>query len=88
MLLLFWIKSQPGVPYRSVVYKRAFNVFFNYLKMKKITLLNEFIFVFIWYFIGKILLENSCQKQGVGEKDKKEGWPYRGVACRRGFQTC
>ena len=59
MLLLFWIKSQPGVPYRSVVYKRAFNVFFNYLKMKKITLLNEFIFVYLVFhwedIVGKLL---------------------------------
>ena len=28
-LLLFWIKSHPGVAYKSVVHKRTFNVVFN-----------------------------------------------------------
>ena len=31
-LLLFWIKCQSGVAYKSVVYKRAFNVVFKSLK--------------------------------------------------------
>ena len=39
---------------------------------------HESIFVFIWYFIGVILLKNSCQKWGVRKKDKKEGWSYSG----------
>ena len=66
--LLCWIKSQSGVAYKSVVYKRAFNVVLRLLKMKKITLSCEFIFVIIWYFIGAILSEESCQKWEVWEK--------------------
>ena len=35
-LLLFQIKSQPGVTFKSVDYKKTFNVvFFSLLKMKK-----------------------------------------------------
>ena len=34
-LLLFPIKSQSGVAYESVDYKRALNVDFNLLKIKK-----------------------------------------------------
>ena len=60
--LLCWINSQSGVAYKSVVYKRAFNVVLRLLKMKKISLSCEFIFVIIWYFIGAILSEESCQK--------------------------
>ena len=37
-LLLFWIKSQPGVACKSVVYKRAFNFVFKSSKNEKITL--------------------------------------------------
>ena len=60
--LLFRIKSQPGVAYKSAVYKRAFNVVFKSSKNEKITLPCKFIFVFIWYLIGVILLDESCQK--------------------------
>ena len=33
--LLFWLKSLSNVAYKSVVYKRAFNVGLRLLKMKK-----------------------------------------------------
>ena len=45
--LLFRIKSQPGVAYKSVVYKKACNVVFKSSENEKITLPHEFIFVFI-----------------------------------------
>ena len=33
--LLFWIKSQSSVAYKSVIYKRPFNFVLRLLKMKK-----------------------------------------------------
>ena len=51
-LLLFRIKSQPGVAYKSVDYKKTFNVVLKSSENEEITLPHEFIFVFIWYFIG------------------------------------
>ena len=33
--LLFWIKFQPGVAYKSFVYKKIYDVVFSHLKMKK-----------------------------------------------------
>ena len=80
--LLFWVKSQPGVAYKQVVYKKAFNLVFKSSKTEEITLLHEFIFVFIWYFIGAILLEKSCQKWGIQKKNIK-----RGMSIYRGAQT-
>ena len=62
--------------------KRHVTLFLNLLKRK--TLPQEIIFVFIWYFIGMILSKNSDQKQGVRKKDKKEGSSYSrgwGVGC-------
>ena len=44
-LLLFRIKSQPGVAYKSVDYKNTFN---ESSKNEETTLPHEFIFVFIW----------------------------------------
>ena len=46
-LLLFGIKSQPEDAYKSVFYNRAFNVVFNSSKNEKMTLSQEFIFVFM-----------------------------------------
>ena len=60
-MLIFWIKFQSGVTYKSIVFKTAFNVVFKSSKNDKITLASEFIFVIIWYFIGVILSEESCQ---------------------------
>ena len=34
-LLLFWIKSQLGVAYKSIIYKKKQLTFFSLLKMKK-----------------------------------------------------
>ena len=41
LLLLFRIKSQPGVAYKSVVYKKAFNLIFKFSKNEEITLPHE-----------------------------------------------
>ena len=38
-------------------------------KDEEITMPNEFIFVFFWYFIGPILSKKSCQKWGIQKKD-------------------
>ena len=56
-LLLFQIKSQPGVGYKSTVYKKAITVAFKSSTNEEITLPHWFIFVFIQYFI-----EGYCQK--------------------------
>ena len=65
-LLLFRIKSQPGVVYKSVVYKKACSVVFQSSKNEEMTLLHEFIFVFIQYFIGATKsLVYKIQKGGI-----------------------
>ena len=79
--LLFRTKSQPGVVYESVAYKRALNVAFRSSKNEKITLPHKFIFAFIWCFIRAIFSEKSCQKWGVWKNIK------RGVGHRKGVQT-
>ena len=50
-------------------------------KNEKITLPQEFIFVFIRYFIGAMLLKQSCQKRGFRKKIKRVGWPHREAGC-------
>ena len=73
-LLLFQIKSQLGVAYKSAVYKKPFNVVFESSKNEEIVLPHEFVFVLIRYFIGEILMEKSCQKFGVdGKNIKRDG---------------
>ena len=42
-------------------------------KDEEITMPNEFIFVFFWYFIGPILSKKSCQKWGIQKKDNWGG---------------
>ena len=59
-LLVFQIKSK--------CYKKAFNIDFLSSKNEEITLPHEFIFVFVWSFIGALLSETSCQKHGVQKK--------------------
>ena len=76
--LLFQIKSQLGVAYKSVNYKKAFNVVFQSSKNEEITVPDEFIFVFIMYFIGAILSEKSCRKQRVQKKYEKGGMAIQG----------
>ena len=60
-LLLFRIKSQLGVAYKSVVYKKGHSVVFE-----EITLPHDFSLMFIQYFNVAILLEKSCIKRGGG----------------------
>ena len=76
--LLFQIKSQLGVAYKSVNYKKAFNVVFWSSKNEEITVPDEFIFVFMMYFIGAILSEKSCRKQRVQKKYEKGGMAIQG----------
>ena len=65
-LLLCWIKSQPDVAYKSIFFKKKHvTLFFSLLKNEEVVFQNEFIFVFIWYFIRTILLKKSNQKWGV-----------------------
>ena len=65
--------SQLGVAYKSVNYKKAFNVVFWSSKNEEITVPDEFIFVFMMYFIWAILSEKSCRKQRVQKKYEKGG---------------
>ena len=59
-------------------------------KDEEITMPNEFIFVFFWYFIGPILSKKSCQKWGIQKKDNwgggggGGGWPYKGLSIEEG----
>ena len=46
-LLLIQIKTHPDVAYKSVDYKKAFNVVFQSSKDEEITFPHEFIFVVI-----------------------------------------
>ena len=63
--------------YKSLVYKRAFNIVFKFSENEKINLPHEFIFVFIWYFIGTILSEKSCQKWRVWKNYSGDGHKWR-----------
>ena len=79
-LLLFRIKSQSDVACKSVIYKKVLSVVFRSSKNGRINLPHEFIFVFIWHFIGPILSEKFCQRRGEGGKGfgkniVKGGWP-------------
>ena len=51
--------------------------FLSPLKMKKITLPYEFIFVFTWYLIEAILLEEACKSERFG-KNIKSGMTTEG----------
>ena len=55
--------------------KKVCNVVFQSCENKQIILPDEFIFVFIWYFIGPILSKRCYQKLGSWKKDKKMGCP-------------
>ena len=66
--------------------KKVFNVVFGSSKNEEIICLpHEFIFVFIRYFIGAILMEKSCQNWGVREK-YKTGDGHIGVVIEGGFR--
>ena len=83
----FHFKSQPGIAYKSDVYKKACNIVFKSSKNENLTLPNEFFFVFILYFIGAILSKKSCQKQGALKIYEKGGMAIkRGAVYRRGAQ--
>ena len=63
ILLLFRIKSQLSVAYKSVVYKKAHSVVFE-----EMTLPHDFSLMFIQYFNVAILLEKYCIKRGGGRE--------------------
>ena len=39
-----------------------------------------YFWVYLGYFIMVVLLKKPCQKRRFWKKDKKGGWPYKGVA--------
>ena len=61
LLLLFRIKSQPGVACIGIFYKTNIEHCFLVSKNEKMTLPHDFVFVFIWYFIGAIF-QRGVQK--------------------------
>ena len=72
---------------KVLLVKKASYIDFWFSKNEEITLPPEFIFVFIWYFYGAILLEKSCQKgRGRGGHKNKGGWPYRGLSIEKSFK--
>ena len=60
---ILWIKSQPGVTYKSVVYKKSCKSVLQSFKHEKMTLPHGFIFVFILYLIGAILPKVQAPKR-------------------------
>ena len=63
-----WGKNQfalhPGVTYKSFSYKKACNIILqSSYNHEKITLLYEYIFVFIWYVIGDDLPKNVTKER-------------------------
>ena len=60
--------------------KKAYNIIFLVLKNEEITLPNEFMFVFTWYFNGAIFSEESSQKWEVLKKCKR-GDDHIGWGC-------
>ena len=92
-LLLFRIKSQPGVAYKSVVYKKKHvSLIFSLLKMKKWLCPMS-----LFLCLSSISMRQHCRKSlvqskgaGVGgwKKYKKWGWPYgKGIVYRRGHSN-
>ena len=75
MLLIKWLSI-----------KNHLMLFFSLLKNEEITFLHVFIFVFILYYIGTILLEKLSQKWGVWKEYENGGWPYRGLSIEGGFK--
>ena len=65
IVLLFQIKSQSVIAYKSVVYKWVIYVVFK--SSKNETWPHDFIFMFIWYFIVAILLRKSSKAGGLGK---------------------
>ena len=51
-LLLFRIKSQSGIAFKSFSYQKTCNIILKSSKHEEIIFPHEFIFVFILYFIG------------------------------------
>lgn len=62
----------------SFVYKKTWNMVFSSSNNEEIPLPHEFIFVFIQYFTGAILLEKSWKKCGAWKNIIRAGRPYRG----------
>ena len=60
---ILWIKSQPGVTYKSVAYKESCKSVLQSFKHEKMTLPHGFIFVFILYLIGAILPKLQAPKR-------------------------
>ena len=72
---------------KVLLVKKASYIDFWFSKNEEITLPPEFIFVFIWYFYGAILLEKSCQKgRGRGVIKIKGDGHIGGLSIEKSFK--
>ena len=69
--------------------EKYLTLFFSLLNSKneETILPHECIFVFIWCFIGTLLLEKSCQKWGFEKKYKKADGHIGGLSIEGGPST-
>ena len=82
--LLFQIKSQFGVAYKSVVYKRTFNILLKSSKKEKITLL---CYMSLFLCLFRISLGQCFAKNERFAKNIKKEWLLKWVICRRRVQN-
>ena len=80
-LLLFRIKSQPGVAYKSVVYKKAFKVVFKSSKNEKLTLPHECLFLCLSGISLGRYCRKSLAKSGFGKNIKRGDGHKGGRGC-------
>ena len=72
---------------KVLLVKKASYIAFWFSRNEEITLPPEFIFVFIWYFNGAILLEKSCQKwRGRGVIKIKGDGHIEGLSIEKSFK--
>ena len=81
-MLLFLIKSQPGVAYKNVVYKKVCNVIFQSSKNEEMTLSHEFTFVFIGWWLEKRKKHKRMGDGHIGGLSIKRGVQ---MFCTQGF---
>ena len=77
-LLLFRIKSHPGVTYESVAYKKECTVVLWPCKHEETTFPHEFVFVLTQYIIGTVFSKKNVVKGGgVGNTIKGDDYIRR-----------
>ena len=84
-MLLFWIKSQPGVVYKTFVYTNACNVVLQSSKNEEITLPQS-----LFLCLSGILLRRYCGKsltKSEGEGIKWGNGHREGLSLEEGAQT-